>query len=273
MRSTPSPAAVWACPVCKCFLQSYDRDWRCPTCQRVLRTDAGGRCFDATAFFDVASPDHARVDLAYRLYSLAYAPLALLNMLIVWRGSLGRLVGHYAQALAAADGEVLDLTIGDGALTGIALRRCARLAASRAGRPVRLLGLDLSAAMLRQAAVRLAAQPAARFLLADATAMPIADHRFATVCCYGGLHVIVRPERALAEIRRVIRADGSFHASILTRPRSRFGRHLTRRYVGLGFLGTDFTRGEALGLVEQAGFRLTGVTENGTMLLIDAVPR
>ncbi len=205
--------------------------------------------------------------LAYRYYAMAYAPLALLNMLTVWRAALGPLVRHYRRALAwpgggdfahqavaaipggptraNADAPMLDVAIGDGALTALALR-VGRL-------QPRLVGLDISPEMLAGAVGHLGEN--ARFLAVRAYArlLPFSDGAFGRVCCFGSLHVIACPEEAMRQMARVLRSGGRFFASILLRPCGRWRLALARRYVELGLLSTLFKRREVLHALQGAG--------------------
>ncbi len=276
----PDSAGWWkdllACPSCRIVLdRAANGGASCPGCGKraVLTPDFRG--IDFSAFLSkTATGMTGKVNWAYSLYSIAYAPLALLNMLTVWRGSLGRLVGHYRNALSSAPFPILDLAIGDGSLTRLALRRIAP--------PVALLGLDISRPMLVKAEGNLrgdgfpkgspagAAGEGFRSILADARALPVPDRTFNRVCCYGGLHVIPDPELVLAEAFRVLLPGGTFHASILLRPGGHFPKILARRYVELGFLSNDFTEKGILELVGRIGFRNLAPLRNGYMLLLDA---
>ncbi len=284
----------------------------CPRCGLGLRLEPDSRHLDFSAFLAASETAAVRkVGLAYRFYSLAYAPLALLNMLTVWRASLGQLVRHYARALGGAGGgghvagdggvgaggggpgeggaaknrlpagsrgwsaiapnpgrvdrpgPVLDVAIGDGALTALTLR---------VGRvDPEIIGLDISASMLGRARRTLGGNPRFRSVLADARRPPFAGGAFRRVCCYGGLHVMAHPAEALAAMAGVLARGGRFFASILLGPGGRFPAHLARRYVELGFLSSTFAEGGILELVRQAGFRPVEVIRNGRMLLLEAV--
>ncbi len=292
---------ILSCPACRMPMVAAPPLWRCDRCHRLIRWRAEARCFDAAAGDAPADARDHQVALAYGLYAHAYAPLALLNMIAVWRASLGRLVEHYARALDHGHHETLDIAIGDGALTATALRRLRRRRPHRAQSPdrqtslppvarerdsntddahvidtvcssaPRLLGVDLSPAMLCRAQERLAGHRGCRFMHADVGALPFADRSWSRICCFGGLHVFAQPERAMAEMGRVLAPGGTFHASILTHPRGHFGPGLVRRYLELGFLSTDFTRDRALTLLTSVGLTITTCTANGQMLLISAV--
>ncbi len=91
---------------------------------------------------------------------------------------------------------VLDLACG----TGVAAAAAARLGA-------RVTGTDFSPEMLAQARRR---HPTLAFETADAEALPFADASFDAVIANFGIHHVERPERAIAEARRVLARDGTF---------------------------------------------------------------
>lgn len=237
--------------------------WSCPECRAVAELTRGGVRLDFSRFL-VASetPQVRKVGLAYRFYSQAYAPLALLNMLAVWRAGLGRLVDHYVAALKGGAGPILDVAIGDGSLTRITLRK-GRLAPD-------LIGLDLSPQMLSKAELTLGGATSFRSVLADARRLPFPDGSFRRACCFGGFHVIAHHEEALGEIARVLAPGGEFHASILLEPRGRLPRWLARFYVEQGFLSSTFSREGFLAGFVAAGFSPNQVIDNGSMLLVSA---
>jgi ubiquinone/menaquinone biosynthesis C-methylase UbiE len=94
---------------------------------------------------------------------------------------------------------VLDLACGTGTLA-------ARLDGSVPD--LRLVGVDLSPAMVERARQKLGTRPALRFERADAHALPFDDASFDAVLCANTFHYFSAPETVLAEVRRVLRADG-----------------------------------------------------------------
>ncbi len=252
------------CPACRLPMQVDRLRPVCPACH--ASPVCTPRQIDFSAWFPrTHDSERERVNLAYRFYSIAYAPLALLNMLAVWKASLGLLTSHYRRSLGQATHPVLDVAIGDGALTRLATRTLAM--------PHPLVGLDISKDMLSQADENLKNLPQFISMCADACALPFPDAEFQTVCCYGGLHVIAHPERAMAEMARVLGRGGTFAASILLIPHGRVSDYLSRRYVELGFLSTRFTRPAAEALVINSGLHLVESQLNGRMLLLTARQR
>ena len=100
--------------------------------------------------------------------------------------------------LALRPGErLLDVGCGTGALL--------RELAAR-GAPARLSGIDLSPAMVALARARLPA--AVRLAVADAATLPFPAASFDVVVSSSSFHFWPRPQRVLAEVRRVLAASG-----------------------------------------------------------------
>ncbi|MBI4576896.1 MAG: class I SAM-dependent methyltransferase [Planctomycetes bacterium] len=123
-----------------------------------------------------------------------------------------RVVGHpYYRALDAltacrwargldAGSLVVDLCAGSGRITG-----------PMAALGLRVVAVDISEAMLQRARARLADAGLLErvdLVLADAEALPLAGGSADAVLCYGGLHHLHSPARAVAEAGRVLRGGG-----------------------------------------------------------------
>lgn len=91
---------------------------------------------------------------------------------------------------------ILDVACGPGVVAGLAAQRGAITA-----------GIDFSPQMIGLAN---AAHPALDFRVADAEHLPFADASFNAAIANFGLHHFEQPERALAEICRVLRPRGRF---------------------------------------------------------------
>jgi len=101
------------------------------------------------------------------------------------------------QAAGARPGtRLLDVACGPGAAAG---------EAATAG--AHAVGVDFSRAMIDEARRR---HPAVEFRTADAEALPFPDARFDAVIANFGIHHVERPERAIAEARRVLEPGGTF---------------------------------------------------------------
>jgi ubiquinone/menaquinone biosynthesis C-methylase UbiE len=149
----------------------------------------------------------------------------------------------------ASLGDVLDLACG----TGNLLPRLDEWGA----RVDRYTGVDVSAEMLLAARPRLAASPIPAILeTADAAALPFPDARFDTVVSASALHDFPEPERALAEVRRVLRPGGRLLLVDWSRGRVTMrALNLWLRVSGDSFRRM-YTIDEAGALLRDAGFRV-----------------
>ncbi len=136
------------------------------------------------------------------------------------------------------------------------------VAAAAAARGARVVGLDFSSAMIAAAARHC---PDAAFREGDAEALPFDDGAFDAVVMNFGLLHLARPETAMAEAHRVLRAGGRYAFTVWAGPDQALGFGLVlqaiERYgrfdVGLPE-GPPFFRfssaDECRGALEQAGF-------------------
>jgi SAM-dependent methyltransferase len=121
----------------------------------------------------------------------------------------GQVTAQTADAVLDAAGvspgcNMLDVCTGHGVLALAASHRGAKVSA-----------IDFAEAMLEQARRNV---PTADCRLADAQALPYADNTFdAVVCGYGIMHV-PQPDKALAEMLRVLRPTGRAAISVWERP-------------------------------------------------------
>jgi len=127
-----------------------------------------------------------------------------------WHDAIGRFTMPHRRdalrALGAQPGErILDLACGAGAnMPGLLA------ALDRSGW---LVGIDDSPGMLAQAQRRLvrhSAPPRVSLLRSDAAWLPFADNAFDRVICTYALRVIPHYQRALDEVRRVLKPGGVF---------------------------------------------------------------
>ena len=95
---------------------------------------------------------------------------------------------------------LLDVACG----TGVASARAAALGA-------RVTGIDFSSEMIAEARTR---HPTVAFESGDAEALPFPDASFDAVVANFGIHHVERPERAIAEARRVLVGGGMFAFTI-----------------------------------------------------------
>ena len=109
-----------------------------------------------------------------------------------------------AEALAAFTGAqphhiALDVACGPGFLTAALARRCATA-----------FGVDATPALIERARGHAPQQGIVnlRFHLGDAETLPFASARFDVVTCKAAFHHFTRPDRVLAEMRRVVKEGG-----------------------------------------------------------------
>jgi SAM-dependent methyltransferase len=108
-------------------------------------------------------------------------------------------------AVGASPGtRLLDVATGPGFVAGAAARRGAEA-----------VGLDFSRAMIAEATRR---QPAVAFREGDAEALPFDAASFDAVVMNFGLLHLARPDRALAEAHRVLRAGGRYAFTVWAAP-------------------------------------------------------
>lgn len=121
-------------------------------------------------------------------------------------------------AVGAGEGvRLLDTATGPGYVAGAAARRgaCA-------------VGVDFSVAMVAEARQR---HPTVEFREGDAEALPFPDGGFdAAVMNFGLLH-LGRPERAIQEAHRVLRAGGRFAFTVWARPEEAVGFGIVLRAI------------------------------------------
>ena len=148
--------------------------------------------------------------------------------------------GHLRELLSQRAGlrpgdRVLDLCTGTGAMLPALARRTAS-----AGLAV---GLDFSRGMLRQALGRIGGTPGVTLVLADAEWLPLRDRSLNAVTCSHAFYELqgAAVDRALAEVRRILRPGGRFLMMEHDVPEQRLLRFLF--YVRLLSMGLHKARG------------------------------
>jgi ubiquinone/menaquinone biosynthesis C-methylase UbiE len=127
-----------------------------------------------------------------------------------WTGRWSRLfVPSVVAAAGVAEGHrVLDVSTGTG--------EAALAALPVAGPSGRVVGADISAAMLEGARARLLT-PLFLPVTADGQALPFADESFDSVICHLGLQFFPDPARGLTEFRRVLRHGKSLGLCVISK--------------------------------------------------------
>lgn len=141
---------------------------------------------------------------------------------------------------------VLELACGTGLLS-------VQLAGS-----VKLLeATDFSEEMIQQAKAK-AHSSRIHFSVQDATCLPYAEETFDAVVISNALHIMPEPEKALAEIRRVLKPGGVLIAPTFTAAGSISGRMRIRLMELSGFkVFHKWTPQEYLDFLKKNGFKIT----------------
>ena len=170
---------------------------------------------------------------------------------------------------------VVDVACGPGSVT--------RLAAAAVGRGGRVIGVDLSPAMLAIARAKPAVRDAASidYRRAPADRLPVANADFDVAICQHGLQFFPDRTAALAEMRRALRADGrvgiAVWAEIEQSPafaaledvvREVAGDELADRYRD-GPWGLPYA-GQLRELMEESGFDHVRVTRDALPLRFES---
>ena len=172
------------------------------------------------------------------------------------------------KAFVPDGGDVLEVAPGPGFLA-IEMARDSR---------IRVTGLDISKTFV-ELARRNAAEEGVRvdFKLGNASAMPFADKSFDLLICRAAFKNFSEPERALKEMRRVLRPGGTGVIIDLRRDASMTeikhevdGMHLgfwnrlfTRETFRLMLLKRAYTKPELEKMLERSGFKTVEVRTNG----------
>lgn len=254
-----SPAAMQAlaCASCHGALEPDAGTLRCGACGRAYRARA--------AIWDFAPEIPPQHGLAQRF--MEAPPIA--RIYERWfRPTLTRLVAPLTYAdeeryldrwFQPSDGAILDLACGTGRYT--------RWLADRTD-DRRVLGLDLSLPMLREARRRALAEGRTDLVLVrgSALALPVADDSLGAAHSFGALHLFPDAALALAEIGRTLRRGGSFTCLTTHATASASGAPLERafaRVAGLRF----FARAEIERWLAAARLELLDFTARGRMVL------
>ena len=139
---------------------------------------------------------------------------------------------------------VLELATGTGLIAKNIVNAAAHIEAS-----------DTSAEMIREAKRR---NHSAKlyFSVQDMFCLPYADESFEVVIVSNALHIVPQPEKALAEIHRVLRDDGVLIAPTFTHAGNSFPGKVRAFFMKLaGFpLHSKWTSGEYLCFLQQNGW-------------------
>jgi SAM-dependent methyltransferase len=146
-------------------------------------------------------------------------------------------MGEYPHTIPWAFGDLTTQAI-DPLLEAVDVRRGMRMldvatgpgyvAAAAAQRGASVVGVDFSAAMVAEARRR---YPAVTFQEGDAEELPFPEVSFETVVINFGLLHLGRPERALAEAHRILRAGGRLGFTVWAPPEEAVGFGMVLRAI------------------------------------------
>lgn len=158
----------------------------------------------------------------------------------------GKLAGRMKHTLNRTM-TVLELALRNGAFVGTACRKCE----AAGGNP------DFSAEMIKQAKSK-PRSSRLNFSVQDATNLPYAAETFDAVIISNALHIMPHPEKALSEIRRVLKREGLLIAPTFTAAGSFFGRLKVRLMELSGFrVFHKWTPENYLSFLRDNGFVVT----------------
>ena len=151
----------------------------------------------------------------------------------------------YALIRPAVKGKaVLELATGTGLIAKHIVNAAAHIEAT-----------DASAEMIAEAK-RDTRSAKLHFSVQDMFSLPYADKSFDTVIVSNALHIVAQPEKALAEIKRVLKDDGVLIAPTFTHAGNSFSGKVRAFFMKLaGFpLHSKWTSGEYLNFLRQNGW-------------------
>lgn len=185
-----------------------------------------------------------------------YEPLVVNGAFKVFGGDLhGRIAEQARAAVEVAGGRpILDLPVGTGTFT---------IPIARASAGV-VVGVDIAAGMVKQTqrAARAAGLTNLRSVQADAHHLPFRAGLFGAVMCTNGLQVMPGLERTLAELRRVLAANGRLFVSVVNMPLS------SAAEVPTLFMSRPQLRRS----LHEAGLRVVESRSQRLATLLEAVP-
>ena len=167
------------------------------------------------------------------------------------------------QVTGQVAGDVLDIGCGHGVLLQRILGKA---------HPLRAYGCDLSRVMCSRAVAR---APAATILQANAEDLPFADDAFDHVFMVEVLEHVPDAVRALREVKRVLRAQGTFVVTVPNRDWFHYERHLRTR-EGNRLLDQQwhwYGAAEIRGLLQECGFVTVKVRGGENLYFGGGLPR
>lgn len=257
----PGLLSLVQCPACReRALESDARGLACASCEHRFSSESG--------FVDLldisrgeptpSSPEQQLMEseLIARLYERFWRPTFV--RVVAGRGASARTGGFpgeffiHKNALAMEDrhGPWLDLSCGPGTFT----RAMAAVAPGD-----RVVGLDISRAMLEVAAKKARGYGNISLVRGDAHELPFVDGAFGGVNNTGALHVYDDPDAVFSEILRVLRPGGVYVGSTFAEAQTVVGG-LTAKIAGIRRFGPPELRAwlSRVGFADYEEIRLEG---------------
>ena len=133
------------------------------------------------------------------------------------------------------------------------------------------MACDVSPAMLRRARRRIpAGHPRVHLVRSDAHALPFPDARFDLCLTQNGLHCFPRPERAVAELARVLKPGGEVRGTVVAAGGGRWSDLLVEIALRIDLFATSVHEGELRGWLGQSGVEDVAVDRSGAVLFFSA---
>jgi len=227
----------------------------------------GARYPVTDGFADLTPPEPAQAEtpnmrmmesgLLARVYERAWRPV--LTRLLTGMSHDAERAWSLERLAPTADATVVDLACGPGNTT----RTIA--AAVPAGR---VLGIDFSTAMLRQAlSVASTGRATVGYVRGDAHRLPLQPDSVDAANCAGAFYLFSDPPSVLAGIAAALRTDGRL--TLMASQQPRVGGAAAARVVGPSGLRI-YVKGEMERLLEDAGFEVLDRRTAGFMVLLAA---
>jgi len=257
----PAPAAfadILGCPLCCGPLPlAKDGTLACASCDACYRVTDGLADLVPPEPGQAETPNQRMMEFGAfaRVYERAWRPL--LTRLLSGMSHEAERAWSLDRLALAPDSTVLDLACGPGKTTRMIA------AAVPAGR---VLGIDFSTAMLRQA---LAAAPAAEatvgYVRGDAHRLPLQPASIDAANCAGAFYLFSDPPRVLAGIAAAVKPGGRF--TLMASQQPTVGGAATAALMRPSGLRV-YARGEMERLLDGAGFDVLDRRIAGFMLLL-----
>lgn len=196
-------------------------------------------------------------------FGVKHKPLARTAGRLLWGADIRRFYAEIDRLGALPSGSaVLDLPCGG----GVAFRGIAR------GAGLRYVGADVSPTMLRRARAEAerCGLSEVELVEADAEALPFEPGEFDLCLSFNGLHCFSNPERALAEIRRVLRPGGQLRATVAVRGAGLRQDAFIALYERVGIFGKGVEEDELRSWFSSAGFVEVTVKTTGALAFCSA---